>query len=71
MRWSGAHQSVAAAVASEGGRGRSTGRKASALGLAWGRMASGLAGLARWLGARVPGPNWFRSRRVSVCVFFF
>ena len=42
----------------------------AALGLALGRMASGLAGLA-WLGARVPGPNWFRSRRVSACVCFF
>ena len=53
-----------------GAGGRPGGRR-RALGLAWGRMASGLAGLARWLGARVPGPNWFRSRRVSACVCFF
>ena len=43
MRWSGAHQSVAAAVASEGGRGRSTGRKASGAG-------AGLGPNGQWAG---------------------
>ena len=71
MRWSGAHQSVAAVVASEGGCGRSTSAGgfggAGSLGLKW---PVGWLAWRGWLSARVPGPNWFRSRRLSACVFF-
>ena len=71
MRGSGARLAAAVRGGERGRRGAvdRCGRR-RALGLALGRMASGLAGLA-WLGARVPGPNWFRSRRVSACVCFF